>query len=405
MFAWRTYLWRYSETQSRLWFGKISKYLRDNEDEGYTKTMKYTLLGFQFPFKDNNIPRDFEPTPVEINLPFFVRYVNWILDKVQSPPQQHSPPKERSPSPQLMSPPMQRSPSPWNQFQGADYTSASHFQETSHGPVENSKIDKLFCVVNELKTTIEHFGKRMDNWEKDKQFGVNDMENVDVREAFFGGLGPESGHTYVHTPPPVVDVEDNTATPIKGWIKMKSKFCRDPYTQVPSMTEPLKNRKGKKHRRKIMLQKDNYYADCDDEFWKLWGKKMGVVFVEHRLLRGIDMNWEFWSTLLGIGSGWFLSEEISSSNCRWTIINPEGTTLEPGKQHYLRRISAGMVDGPHWKDIDRVLIPINIPQLHWYLVDLDLLTWKVTIYDSAEWRGFFKKIQMTVVSNCWEIVY
>ncbi|CAI9296568.1 unnamed protein product [Lactuca saligna] len=148
-------------------------YLRDNEDEGYTKTMKYTVLGFQFPFKvwiletfhealrfahheknefprmrawriktqlileqclcmldvsvDNNIPRDFEPTPVEISFPFFERYVNWTLDKVQSPPQQQSPPKERSPSPQLMSPPMQRSPSPWNQFQGADYTSASHF--------------------------------------------------------------------------------------------------------------------------------------------------------------------------------------------------------------------------------------------------------------------------------------
>ncbi|CAH1434169.1 unnamed protein product [Lactuca virosa] len=35
-----------------------------------------------------------------------------------------------------------------------------------------------------------------------------------------------------------------------------------------------------------------------------------------------------------------------------------------------------MVDGPHWKEIDWVLIPINIPQLHWYLADLDLLTWK-----------------------------
>ncbi|CAH1425933.1 unnamed protein product [Lactuca virosa] len=49
-----------------------------------------------------------------------------------------------------------------------------------------------------------------------------------------------------------------------------------------------------------------------------------------------------------------------------------------------------MVDGPHWKDIDRVLIPINIPHLHWYLADLDLLTWKMSIYDSAEWCGFFK---------------
>nr|KAJ0227857.1 hypothetical protein LSAT_V11C100049050 [Lactuca sativa] len=108
-----------------------NRYLRDNEGEGYTKTMKYTLLGFQFPFKvnlrnkiprmrawriktqlsleqclrildvsvENNIPRDFEPTPVEIHLPFFVRYVSWTLDKVYSPPQQQSHPKDRSPSP------------------------------------------------------------------------------------------------------------------------------------------------------------------------------------------------------------------------------------------------------------------------------------------------------------------
>ncbi|CAI9298367.1 unnamed protein product [Lactuca saligna] len=89
-----------------------------------------------------------------------------------------------------------------------------------------------------------------------------------------------------------------------------------------------------------------------------------------------------WSSLL---------KEISLSNSRWTIINREGTTLEPGKQHYLRRIAAGMVDGPHWKDIYQVLIPINISQLHWYLPDLDLLTWKVIIYDLAEWCGFFKK--------------
>ncbi|CAH1442020.1 unnamed protein product [Lactuca virosa] len=38
-----------------------------------------------------------------------------------------------------------------------------------------------------------------------------------------------------------------------------------------------------------------------------------------------------------------------------------------------------MVDGPHWKDINLVLIPINIPHMHWYLVDLDLLTWKKPI--------------------------
>nr|KAJ0208932.1 hypothetical protein LSAT_V11C400183030 [Lactuca sativa] len=121
------------------------EYLRDNESVGYTKMMKYTVTGFQLPFKvwiletflealrfahhteneiprmrawriktqlsleqclrildvsvENNIPRVFEPTHVDIHFSFFVRYVNWTLDKVQSPPQQQSPPKKRSPSP------------------------------------------------------------------------------------------------------------------------------------------------------------------------------------------------------------------------------------------------------------------------------------------------------------------
>nr|KAJ0219373.1 hypothetical protein LSAT_V11C300110190 [Lactuca sativa] len=90
--------------------------------------MKYTVTGFQLPFKlklqqfyiltfnflilhENNIPRVFEPTPVEIHLSFFVRYINWTLDKVQSSLQQQMPPKEQSPSPQQQSPPKHRSPS------------------------------------------------------------------------------------------------------------------------------------------------------------------------------------------------------------------------------------------------------------------------------------------------------
>nr|KAJ0186328.1 hypothetical protein LSAT_V11C900471940 [Lactuca sativa] len=65
-----------------------NRYLRDNESVGYTRMMKYTVTSFQLPFKENNIPRVFEATPIEIHFPFFVRYVNWTLDKVQSPPQQ-----------------------------------------------------------------------------------------------------------------------------------------------------------------------------------------------------------------------------------------------------------------------------------------------------------------------------
>nr|KAJ0225482.1 hypothetical protein LSAT_V11C100043030 [Lactuca sativa] len=107
-------------------YNEYNIYLRDNESVGYTKMMKSTVTGFQLPFKiletfpkalrfvhhieneiprmrawriktqlsleqcllknynNFNIPRVFEPTLVEIHFPFFVRYINWTLDKVQS---------------------------------------------------------------------------------------------------------------------------------------------------------------------------------------------------------------------------------------------------------------------------------------------------------------------------------
>ncbi|CAI9269983.1 unnamed protein product [Lactuca saligna] len=129
---------------------------------------------------------------------------------------------------------------------------------------------------------------------------------------------------------------------------MKSKFCREPYTQVLSM-EPLKNRKGKKPQKSNNVEKRplpfNVYANSDDEFWKLWGKNMGTVFLEHRFLRGVEMNWYFGQVYLVLA--------MDGCSLRWMIINREGTALEPGKQHYLRRVAVGMVDGPHWKDIDQ----------------------------------------------------
>ncbi|CAI9296112.1 unnamed protein product [Lactuca saligna] len=200
-----------------------NKYLRDNEGEGYTKTMKYTIFDFQLVFKALIFGEQITPHPL-------------IFKK-------------------------------------------------------DTTKDKLFGVVTELKTTIEHFGKRMDKWEKDKQFGVNNMENVDAGKAFFHGLDPESGHTYVQAPPPIVEVEDNIVTPLKGRIKMKSNF-------VGSLT--------------------------------------------HRLLKGIEMNWEFWSSLLGIGSRWLLSKNLVI----WMSLLKEISC----------RLVVGMGDGPHCKDIDRVLI-------------------------------------------------
>nr|KAJ0219254.1 hypothetical protein LSAT_V11C300107050 [Lactuca sativa] len=94
---------------------------------------------------------------------------------------QQSPPKQRSPSHQP------------SQFQQANYIiSPSHVREANHITSQDSKIDKLMDVVNHLATTIEHFMKKIDKWENKRQFGVNDIDNVDSQETFFGGLEMES---------------------------------------------------------------------------------------------------------------------------------------------------------------------------------------------------------------------
>ncbi|CAI9296056.1 unnamed protein product [Lactuca saligna] len=223
-FVWGAYLWSYSETQLRLGFGQIYRYLRDNESVGYVKMMKYTMTSFQLSAKV------------------------WILET---------------------------------------FPEALRFAHQTE---------------NEIP--------RMRAWRIKTQLSLEQCLHI-------------------------LDV-----------------------LVVPS-TEPLKNRNGKKPQKSNNVAKRpllfDSYVDCDDEFWKLWGKNMGAIFVEHRLLRGIEMNCEFCSSLLGFGSRWLLYEEINSSTGRWALINPKGTTVELGKQHYLRRVAIGMVDGPHWKDINRLL--------------------------------------------------
>nr|KAJ0196702.1 hypothetical protein LSAT_V11C700374510 [Lactuca sativa] len=136
-FAWRTFLWRYSKTQLRLWFGRIYIYLRDQANVGSVKTLKYTVTGFHLPFNlwiletfpealryahhtanefrrmrawriktqltvdqclrildvslENNIPRVVEAMNFEIKLQFYSSYLSWTLDGVESPSMQQSP--------------------------------------------------------------------------------------------------------------------------------------------------------------------------------------------------------------------------------------------------------------------------------------------------------------------------
>lgn len=52
----------------------------------------------------------------------------------------------------------------------------------------------------------------------------------------------------------------------------------------------------------------------------------------------------------------FVAQGNQSSTARWTITNPQGTTLEAGKEVYLRRIVARKVSRPNCNDVDHVSI-------------------------------------------------
>ncbi|CAI9286148.1 unnamed protein product [Lactuca saligna] len=209
----------------------------------------------------------------------------------------------------------------------------------------NTKVSKSLALRNRLFPNV-----------RDEDLRLNDLENY-VKGSAFSMCSDEDAvmvMQMIFLLRGLIGRYDNTCFPSAMYELADSqynwnRFLRDGTIEEQKREKPQKENNVAK--RPLLL--DNY-ADCDDEFWKLRGKKMGAVFVEHRLLRDIDMNCQFWSSLLGIGFGWLLFEEISPSNGRWTIINPECTTLEPRKQHYLRRITVGMVDGPHWKDIDQL---------------------------------------------------
>ncbi|CAI9261780.1 unnamed protein product [Lactuca saligna] len=63
-------------------------------------------------------------------------------------------------------------------------SSYTHVLGADHNTSQDNKIDKLVGVVNHLATTIEQFTKKIDKWKNERQFGVNDIDNVEDREVF-----------------------------------------------------------------------------------------------------------------------------------------------------------------------------------------------------------------------------
>nr|KAJ0204815.1 hypothetical protein LSAT_V11C500240630 [Lactuca sativa] len=90
-FAWGTYIWKYTSCMMRAMFEKIEEFREFKQANPESKKgHKYTVPGFILPFKPNNQPINIVANPEELMLSFYVRYVNWTLNPVESPPRQHS---------------------------------------------------------------------------------------------------------------------------------------------------------------------------------------------------------------------------------------------------------------------------------------------------------------------------
>nr|KAJ0226188.1 hypothetical protein LSAT_V11C100049020 [Lactuca sativa] len=137
-FAWGTYFWKYTSRMMCGMFEKIEEFRQFKQANPESKKgYKYTVPGFMLLFKiwiletfteatmfyirtpielprmrawrsktplnweqccriinvsmPNNQPINVVANPEELMLPFYVRYVNWTLNPVESPPRQHSP--------------------------------------------------------------------------------------------------------------------------------------------------------------------------------------------------------------------------------------------------------------------------------------------------------------------------
>ncbi|CAI9285559.1 unnamed protein product [Lactuca saligna] len=199
-FAWSTLLWRYNETQLRLCYRKIYIYLRDQASVGPMETLKYTVTGFHFLFKIwilDTFPEALKYAYHTANE--FPRMRAWRIEtQLTVEPLSELDFGRSGVSTDAIDPPKQRSASPqYCQFQEADYIiSPSHGRGVEHNTSQGSKIDKLTGVINHLITT------KIEKWENERQFGVNDFDNMDGHdETFFGGLEKESPATYVELPP------------------------------------------------------------------------------------------------------------------------------------------------------------------------------------------------------------
>ncbi|KAL4557974.1 hypothetical protein LXL04_036170 [Taraxacum kok-saghyz] len=90
----------------------------------------------------------------------------------------------------------------------------------------------------------------------------------------------------------------------------------------------------------------------------------------------------------------YIEQEARPKDARWRVVPT--TLMRVDQDDDWSAICEGIdnarnagVSGPPWWTVDRLFVPINIPDLHWFMAEVNLKTWKVTIYDSM--KGAFRR--------------
>ncbi|CAI9277948.1 unnamed protein product [Lactuca saligna] len=158
-FAWGTYLWKYTSRMMRRMFKKIEDFrLLKQANRESKKVHKYIVPGFMLPFKPNNQPINFMATLEELILPFYVRYVNWTLNPVESPPRQHS--HVRNSPPHVASPARRRMYK--SEIETCSNESTTNSSSSKHLEIETSYMSNdTSRLVKKKKTSTKALVKRL----------------------------------------------------------------------------------------------------------------------------------------------------------------------------------------------------------------------------------------------------
>ncbi|CAI9279186.1 unnamed protein product [Lactuca saligna] len=249
-FALGTYLWTYTSCLMREMFKKIEEFRIFKQANPESK-------------KPNNQPINVMAIPEELMLLFYVRYVNWTLNPVESPPRQHSPVQN---SPLVIVSPARR-----KMYKSEIETSLTE-SDTNASSLQHLEIETMYMLddtsrlVNKKKTSTKTLVKRL--------LGRNE------RGVF---------HVAIHT-----KIEEIHQSKEKKVVESPEKANED-----------IVNKESNDVSNYLLL--DSVEAASLLTFWREWNTIYSNLNTKHRL-HMITLDVEFWSRLLAVTDvGWLFS--------------------------------------------------------------------------------------------------